>query len=57
MSENFPNQEDTHIKIQEVQRATNKVEPHRPTPRHSIIKMQMLKIKEDSKGSKRNKNL
>lgn len=39
MSENFPNLKETDIKIQEAQRASNKLNPNRPTPRHVIIKM------------------
>ena len=39
MAENFPNLKETDIKIQEAQRAPNKLNPNRPTPRHSIIKM------------------
>ena len=39
MDENFPNLKDTDIKIQEAQRAPNKLNPNRPTPRHSVIKM------------------
>ena len=39
MAENFPNIKDTDIKIQEAQRAPNKLNPNRPTPRHIIIKM------------------
>ena len=39
MAENFPNLKDTDIKIQEAQRAPNKLNPNRPTPRHSVIKM------------------
>ena len=37
--ENFPNLKDTDIKIQEAQKAPNKLKPNRPTPRHIIIKM------------------
>ena len=48
---NFPNLQDTDFKIQEAQRAPNKLNPNRHTPRHTIIKM--AKVKEDSKGSKR----
>ena len=51
MSENFPNLEERDIKIQEAQRATNKLNQNRPTPKHIIIKM--AKVKEDSKGGKR----
>ena len=35
---NFPNLKDTGFKIQEAQRAPNKLNPNRPTPRHIIIK-------------------
>ena len=52
MAENFPNLKVTHINILEAQRAPNKLNPNRPTPRHIIIKM--AKVKEDSKGSKTN---
>ena len=45
MAENFPNLKETDIKIQEAQRAPNKLNPNRPTSRHIIIKM--------AKGSKR----
>ena len=43
MSENFPNLKKTGIKIQEAQRAPNKLNPNRPTPRHVIIKMGKVK--------------
>ena len=43
ISENFPNLKETDIKIQEAQRAPNKLNPNRPTPRHIIIKWQKLK--------------
>ena len=33
MSENFPNLKETDIKIQEVQKAPNKLNRNRPTPR------------------------
>ena len=42
MSENFPNLKETVIKIQEAQRAPNKLNPNKPTPRH-IIKMAKIK--------------
>ena len=35
---NFPNLKDTDFKIQEAQRALNKLNPNRPTPRHVIRK-------------------
>ena len=37
MAENFPNIKHTDIRIQESQRAPNKLNPNRPTPRHIII--------------------
>ena len=43
---NFPNLKDTESKIQEAQRAPNKLNPNRPTPRHSIIKMAKVNDKE-----------
>ena len=43
MSENFPNIKETDIKIQEAQRAPNKLNPNRTTPRHVIIKMAKVK--------------
>ena len=39
LAENFPNLMDTENKIQETQRAPNKWNPNRPTPRNIIIKM------------------
>ena len=46
MPENIPNLKETDIKIQEGQRAPNKLNPNRPTPRHIIIKMSKVKDKE-----------
>ena len=46
MSENFPNLKETGIKMQETQRAPNKVNPNRPTARHIIIKMAKVNDKE-----------
>ena len=46
MAENFPNPKHIDIKIQETQRAPNKLNPNRPTPRHIIIKMAKVKDKE-----------
>ena len=43
MSEKFPNLKETDMKIQETQRAPNKLKPNRPTPRHIIIKMAKVK--------------
>ena len=45
MAQNFPNLKKTDIKIQEAQRAPNKLKPNRPTPRYTAIKMAKLKIK------------
>ena len=42
MAENFPNLKGTDIKIQEAERAPNKLNPNKPTPRH-IIKMAKIK--------------
>ena len=43
---NFPNLKDTEFKIQETQRAPNKLNPNRPTPRHIIMKMAKVSDKE-----------
>uniref|UniRef100_A0A8D1J8S0 L1 transposable element RRM domain-containing protein n=1 Tax=Sus scrofa TaxID=9823 RepID=A0A8D1J8S0_PIG len=45
MAENSPNLKDTDFNIQESQRALNKLNPKRPTPRHIIIKMTKCKDK------------
>jgi len=58
MSENFPNLKETVIKTKEAQRAPNKLNPNRPTPRHIIIKMAKLKDKEGIlKQQEKNKEL
>ena len=46
MAENFPNLKDTNIKIKEAQRAPNKLNPNRPTPRYIIMKMAKVNDKE-----------
>ena len=46
MSENFPNIKEVDIKIQEVQKALNKLNPKRPTLTHIIIKRAKIKDKE-----------
>ena len=46
MAENFPNLKHTDIKIPEVQRAPDKLNPNRPTPRHIIKKVVKVKDKE-----------
>ena len=43
MSENSPNLKDTDIKTWGAQRVSNKLDPKRPTPRHSIMKMAKVK--------------
>ena len=47
MTENFPNLKHTDIKIQEAERAPNKLNPNRAIPRHVIIKMVKVKDKEN----------
>ena len=46
MSEHLPNLKETDIQIQESQRAPNKLNPSRPTPRNIIIKMAKVRDKE-----------
>ena len=55
VKENFPNLvKETDMRVQEVQRAPNKMDAKRPTPRH--IKIKMPKVYRDNlKNSKRNK--
>ena len=55
MAENFPNLKETDIKIQEEQRAPNKLSPNRTTPKHIIIKMAKAKSKERVLKAKREK--
>ena len=43
---NFSNLKDTGFKIQEAQKAPNKLNPNRPTPRHTVIKMAKVNDKE-----------
>ena len=43
---NFTNLKETDFKIQEAQRAPNKLNPNRPTPRHIIIKMAKVNDKD-----------
>ena len=45
MSENFPNLKKTNIKIEEAQRAPNKLTSIWLTPRHTIIKIAKVKDK------------
>ena len=54
MKENFPNLvKEIDIQIQEAQKAPNKLDPKRTTPRHIIIKMPKVKDKENFKSRKR----
>ena len=47
MTENFPNLVKEKVtQIWEAQRVPNKLDPKRPIPRHTIIKMTRLKNKE-----------
>ena len=47
MKENFPNLvKEINIQAQEAQRAPNKLDPKRTTPRHTIIKMSKIKDKD-----------
>ena len=46
VAENFPNLEETATKIQEAQKAPNKLNPKRPTPSRIIIKTANVKDKE-----------
>ena len=58
MTENFPNLlKDIDVQAQEVQRAPNKMNPKRPTPRHIIIKMPKVKDKETISKAAREKQL
>ena len=52
---NFPNLKDTGFKIQEAQRAPNKLNPNRPTPRHIIIKMAIFRDEERIRKAAREK--
>nr|KAF6441223.1 hypothetical protein HJG63_012366 [Rousettus aegyptiacus] len=58
MMENFPNLvKEIGIEAQEVQRVPNKMNPKRPTPRHSIIKMPKFQDKERILKAAREKHL
>ena len=58
MIENFSNLvKEIDIQAQEVQRIPNKMNPKRPTPKHSIIKMQNVKDKEIILKAAREKQL
>ena len=47
MKESFPNLvKEIDMKLQETQRVPNKLDPKRATPRHIIIKMPKVKVKE-----------
>ena len=52
MSENVPNLKKTDNKIEEEQRALNKLNPNRPTPRHNK-NGKSEREREHSEGSKR----
>ena len=45
MAENFPNlKKEKDIQVQEAQKVPNRINPKRPTARHTIIKMAELRI-------------
>ena len=47
MTENFPNVvKEIHILVQKEQTVSNKMNPKRPTPRHIIFKILMVKDRE-----------
>ena len=56
MVENFAKLKHTDIKIQKAQRAPNKLNPNRPTPRHTI-RMAKVKDKERSLKAARKKQI
>mgnify|MGYP002338575481 CR=1 FL=1 len=46
MAENLPNlKKETDIEVQEEQRVPNRMDPNRPTPRRTMIKMAKVKDK------------
>ena len=47
VAENFPNLKETDIKMQEAQRAPNKLNTNRTIPRHIVIKM--VKVKDEER--------
>ena len=58
MTENFPNLvEEIDIQVQEIQRVPNKMNPKRPMPRHTIMKVSKVKGKERILKTAREKQL
>ena len=58
MNENFPNlMKEIDVQVQEAQRAPNKMDARRPTPRHIIIKMPKVKDKKRILKAAREKKL
>ena len=58
MKENFPNLvKEIDMQVQEAQRAPNKMDAKRPTPRHIRIKMPKVKDKERILKAAREKQL
>ena len=58
MTENFPNLvKEIEVQVQEAQRIPNKMNLKRPTPSHTIIKMQKFKDKEKILKAARGKQL
>ena len=57
MKENFYLVKEIDIQVKEAQKAPNKIDPKRPTPRHIIIKMPKVKDKERILKASREKQL
>ena len=58
MTEKFPNLvKEINIQVQEAQRAPNKMNPKRPTPKHIILKMPEVRDKERILKAAREKHL
>ena len=54
MKENFPDLvKEIDMQVQEAQRVPNKMDVNKPPPRHIIIKMPMVKDRDNLKSSKR----
>ena len=56
MVENFPNLKKEDIQVQDAQKVPNKMNPKRPTPRHTIIKTAKFKDKKKVLNAAREKH-
>lgn len=57
MPENSPNlKKETDMQIQEAQKVPNKINPKRPTPRHTVIKKAKVKEKDTILKEARERN-